>query len=77
MGKNGGRQTLSKEMLEAIAEKAAEIAAAVATNTYQQKVKEEEKAKFDKRYKNTKLLLEHYRDYCRCRQMRLYQRQAR
>ena len=49
MGKNGGRQTLSKEMLEAIAEKAAEIAAAVATNTYQQKVKEEEKAKFDKR----------------------------
>ena len=24
MGKNGGRQTLSKEMLEAIAEKAAE-----------------------------------------------------
>ena len=63
MGKNGGRQTLSKEMLEAIAEKAAEIAAAVATNTYQQKVKEEEKAKFDKRYKNTKLLLEHYRDF--------------
>ena len=56
MGKNGGRQTLSKEMLEAIAEKAAEIAAAVATNTYQQKVKEEEKAKLDKRYKNTKLL---------------------
>ena len=55
MGKNGGRQTLSKEMLEAIAEKAAEIAAAVATNTYQQKVKEEEKAKFDKRYKNTKI----------------------
>ena len=40
MGKNGGRQTLSKEMLEAIAEKAAEIAAAVATNTYQQKVKQ-------------------------------------
>lgn len=35
----------------------------MATNTYQQKVKEEEKAKFDKRYKNTKLLLEHYRDF--------------
>lgn len=54
---------ISQEMVNRITEKAAEIAAERAVEMYQKKAAEEEKAKFDKRYRNTKLLLEHYRDF--------------
>lgn len=56
-------QRLTKEVVDQITERAAEVATEMAMNIYQQKAKEEERAKFDKRYKNTKLLLEHYRDF--------------
>lgn len=54
---------ISREMVDRITEKAAEVAAERAVEMYQKQAAEEEKAKFDKRYRNTKLLLEHYRDF--------------
>lgn len=57
MGKQ--RQTLSKEVLDQITEHAAKVA----VETYNQQKNREEKEKFDRRLNNTKLLLEHYRDF--------------
>lgn len=58
---------ISKEMLQQITGVASKIAAEVAVDTYKkestQAAKEAEKKRFDKRYKNTMLLLEHYRDF--------------
>lgn len=63
MGKQARTFIITQEVLDWIAEKAAEKAAEVAVDIYKQKVVAEEKARFDKRYRNTKLLLEHYRDF--------------
>ena len=62
MGK-AGSVGITAEMVNALTERAAEIAAETAISLYQKKVNEGEKEKFDKRYRNTKLLLEHYRDF--------------
>jgi len=65
MGKQ--KQVISKELLEMITEKAATVATKkaveVAINTYNQQKAIEEKEKFDRRLSNTRLLLEHYRDF--------------
>lgn len=58
MGKTG-RQVISKEVLEQVAEHAARVA----VDTYNQQRDCEEKDKFDRRLNNTRLLLEHYRDF--------------
>ena len=63
MGKARTGTTISQEMVDRITEKAAAVAAERAVEMYQKQAAEEEKAKFDKRYRNTKLLLEHYRDF--------------
>ena len=63
MGKARTGVTISQEMVDRITEKAAAVAAERAVEMYQKQAAEEEKAKFDKRYRNTKLLLEHYRDF--------------
>lgn len=59
--------TISKKLLEQITGIASKVAAEVAVDVCQKQsakaVKEAEKARFDKRYKNTRLLLEHYRDF--------------
>jgi len=57
MGKQ--RQVISKELLETITEHAAKVA----VDTYNQQKDIEEKEKFDRRLSNTRLLLEHYRDF--------------
>ena len=57
MGK--ARQTISEEMLEKITEHASKVA----VDTYNQQKDREEKEKFDRRLNNTRLLLEHYRDF--------------
>lgn len=58
---------ISKEMLKQITGVASKVAAEVAVDTYKkesaQAERAAEKARFDKRYKNTMLLLEHYRDF--------------
>lgn len=57
MGKTG--QSISKEVLEQVAAHAARVA----VDTYNQQRDYEEKEKFDRRLNNTRLLLEHYRDF--------------
>jgi len=57
MGKQ--RQEISKEMLDTITEHAAKVA----VDTYNRQKDIEEKEKFDRRLSNTRLLLEHYRDF--------------
>lgn len=52
-------QTLSKEVLDQITEHAAKVA----METYNKQKDREEKEKFDRRLNNTRLLLEHYRDF--------------
>ena len=64
MGKQMGKQreqghVLSKEVLDRITEHAA----MVAVEAYNKQKNQEEKEKFDRRLNNTKLLLEHYRDF--------------
>ncbi len=54
---------ISQEMLDWITKKASEVAAEQAIEIYKRQAAAEEKAKFDRRYRNTKLLLEHYRDF--------------
>lgn len=63
MGKQTRAISITQETMDQLVEKAAEKAAEVAVSIYQQKAEAEEKIKFDKRYMNTKLLLEHYRDF--------------
>lgn len=58
MGKQG-HATLSKEVLDQITEHAAKVA----VETYNRQKDREEKEKFDRRLNNTRLLLEHYRDF--------------
>lgn len=53
------RPEISKEMLATITAHAA----TVALETYKQQKEHDEKARFDRRLNNTKLLLEHYRDF--------------
>lgn len=65
------RQPLSKEILDQITETAAKIATELATeiatekaiDIYSKQREREEKEKFDRRLSNTRLLLEHYRDF--------------
>lgn len=58
MGKQQ-KQLLSKEVLDQITEHAAKVA----METYNKQKDREEKEKFDRRLNNTRLLLEHYRDF--------------
>lgn len=53
------RMGISKKMLETITEHAAKVA----VETYNQQKEREQKERFDRRLNNTKLLLEHYRDF--------------
>lgn len=69
MGK-GKTFSISQEEMEKFLDRAAKVAADRAVTAYQKKLAEEEKksvaeekAKFDRRYRNTKMLLEHYRDF--------------
>lgn len=59
MGKQKQTQTLSKDVLDLITEHAAKVA----VETYNKQKDREEKEKFDRRLNNTRLLLEHYRDF--------------
>jgi len=61
MGKQ--RQTLSKDVLDQITEHASKVATEIAVEIYNKQKDREEKEKFDRRLNNTKLLLEHYRDF--------------
>lgn len=66
------KQLFSKEVLNQITEVAAKIATEKAVSIYQEKVEVEEKAKFDKRYRNTKLLLEHYQNFLDYQEKAIY-----
>ena len=54
---------VSMEMVELIAKKAGEVAAERAIEMFKNQEDKEKKERFDRRYRNTKLLLEHYRDF--------------
>ena len=65
MGK-GKTFSITQEEMERLLDRAADRA----VSSYQKEIAEEkkksvseEKAKFDRRYRNTKMLLEHYRDF--------------
>lgn len=65
MGK-GKTFSITQEEMERLLDRAADRA----VSAYQKEIAEEkkksvseEKAKFDRRYRNTKMLLEHYRDF--------------